>query len=269
MITNSALCFCRGNSKFGNLAAVVRNFVGEDAEKQALSAQFNFPVTVFIEDENAGLPLLRFFYPRVEMSLCLHGTLAAGQYLMQLHGLNSLSIRTRSNQVLQIVQRDDKVQVALDQAKILRTKADLGEVAEMLRISVDSVDIDFPFLVANLGSPKLLVPVKSGVILNSLQPNFDLIKKWSVQHQVNGLYVYTADAPPGVDFVARGFNPKGGLNEDAATGVAAGTLISILPKSNQTDFIIDQGDAMGEACRIYVSCDQNGLVWVGGKVIFV
>ena len=83
---------------------------------------------------------------------------------------------------------------------------------------------------------------------------------------VNGLYVYTADAGPEIDFAARAFNPNGGLNEDPATGVAAGALISVLPESSQRNFVIDQGDAMGKPSRLYVS-RQDGQILVGGCVL--
>jgi PhzF family phenazine biosynthesis protein len=135
-----------------------------------------------------------------------------------------------------------------------------------LHIDAEQLDSSLPCIAASLGSPKLLVPIKTAAILNHLKPDFDFIKKWSIENQVNGLYVYSADAPSGVDFIARGFNPKGGWNEDAATGVAAGTLISVLPKSTQKDFVIDQGDTMGEPSRISISLAEDDQVLVGGTI---
>ncbi len=265
MNIQSYACFCRDNTAFGNLAAIVQNYEGDDSEKQALAAKLNLPVTVFIETESADMPTLRFFYPKTEMPLCLHGTLAAGKLLMQLRNIDALQVQTQSKQILHLMRNGDRVQVLMRQAEILPVKVDAAKISTLLNIADEQIDWRFPCTVASLGSPKLLVPVKSAAILKSLKPNFDLVKKWSIQHEVNGLYVYSAYAPSGVDFIARGFNPKGGWNEDAATGVAAGALISILPGEGQKDFVIDQGDTMGEPSRIYISLAEDGVL-VGGEI---
>ena len=259
-------CFCRDDSKSGNLAAIVQGFVGDDSAKQAFAAELNLPVTVFIEDVQAEIATLQFFYPTSESVLCLHGTLAAGKYLMHLRDIDALGVKIQSGQILKMMKQADPIQVLMPVAEILPVNVDVTTIAKMLHIDTDQLDPSLPCVAASLGSPKLLMPVKTAAILNHLKPDFDFIKKWSVEHQVNGLYVYSADTPPGVDFIARGFNPKGGWNEDAATGVAAGTLISVLPRPPKKDFVIDQGDAMGVPSRIYVSLAEDGQVLVGGEI---
>ena len=266
MMFRSYTCFCRDDSKSGNLAAIAQNFTGDDSAKQALAAQLNLPVTVFIEDADAEIPRLRFFYPTSESVLCLHGALASGKHLMRLRNTDTLRVQIQSGQILKMMSCGDRVQVFMPQAEILPVAVDVTTIVKMLHIDVDQLDSSLPCVAASLGSPKLLVPIKKSVTLNYLKPDFDFIKKWSVEHQINGLYVYSADAPSEVNFIARGFNPKGGWNEDAATGVAAGTLISILPRSTQKDFVIDQGDTMGEPSRIDVSLAEDGQVLVGGAI---
>ncbi len=262
----SLTCFCRGDSQSGNRAAVVQDFTGDAVAKQALAAQLNLPATVFIEDADAEIPSLRFFYPTSESILCLHGALAAGKHLMQLRKMDRLGVKIQSGKILKMLRQGNRVQVFMPQAEILPVSADITIIAKMLHIDTDQLDSNLPCIAANLGSPKLLVPIKTAAILNQLKPDFDFIKKWSIENQVNGLYVYSADAPLRVDFIARGFNPKGGWNEDAATGIAAGTLISILPKSAQKDFVIDQGDRVGAPSRIYVSLAEDEQVLVGGDI---
>lgn len=41
-----------------------------------VATELNFPVTVFVENQNNNF-LLRFFYSSREMPLCIHGTLSA------------------------------------------------------------------------------------------------------------------------------------------------------------------------------------------------
>jgi len=107
-----------------------------------------------------------------------------------------------------------------------------------------------------------LVPIHSLEQLSNLKPNFDKIKKWSITNQVNGLYVYTKETyNSGLDFHARGFNPMTGLNEDAATGVAAAALSIVMRKS----LTIEQGYFIGAPCVIDVLYVSNCRALVGGK----
>lgn len=95
---------------------------------------------------------------------------------------------------------------------------------------------------------KLSVPLKSFELLDVLKPNFDWIAEWSKKNTVNGLYVYTKDVSNNdFNFCARGFNPKAGHQEDAATGVAAAALslalkhnIVVRHQDDQYDFMINK-----------------------------
>ena len=55
------------------------------------------------------------------------------------------------------------------------------------------ISTDFPMTVASVGSPKLFVPLRSEEALEKLHPNFDIIKQWSLDNRINGLYVYTPE----------------------------------------------------------------------------
>ena len=262
------LCFT-GDSlpQCGNIAIVVEKFTGQERDKQNLAATLNCPVTVFIENSEAAIPRLRFFYPALEMELCAHGILAGAFLLMQRRKVNRLKVVTQNGKIISLQRQANLVKLALDKIPHLIFDITLADTLLMLRCKAEQIDPNLPLVVASIGSPKLLIPLRERQTLDALQPNFELIKAWSKTTNINGLYVYTPDTDREIDFAARGFNPKGGLNEDPATGVAAGALISALALTPQTDFIIDQGESMGKPCRLYLT-RQEETILVGGRVVF-
>ena len=124
------------------------------------------------------------------------------------------------------------------------------------------ISTHLPMGVASVGSPKLLIPIVSSHELFKLKPNFAIIEKWSIENNVNGVYAYARDENDLV-FHARGFNPKTGHNEDAATGVAAAVLSMLLKK----DIIVKQGRSINQPCSIFVRYLSKESIWVGGLVI--
>lgn len=99
--------------------------------------------------------------------------------------------------------------------------------------------------------------------LSNLKPNFQKILEWSLANEVNGLYVYTNDLQTAsMNFLARGFNPKTGHHEDAATGVAAAALSAVFEKN----IIVKQGQSLNRPCQIITKYLGEGNVLVGGIV---
>ena len=110
----------------------------------------------------------------------------------------------------------------------------------------------------SVGSPKLLAPIISSSVLTQLTPNFSEILAWSLAKHVNGLYVYTH--LENEQWLARGFNPKTGHNEDAATGVAAAALALALNKN----LIVNQGISIDKPSQITVTFNNLKCILVGG-----
>lgn len=243
----------------GNPAAVIIDFNGNDNEKQQLAEKLNLPVIVFVE--NNHIPKLRFFYPEREMPLCLHGILAAGYYLMQASNQLTCTVSVQ-NRTLQLFKQDNIVQVAVSASakEIEPPTFDNSLIQQMLNLkNQDDIDLYLPQTIKSVGSPKLLIPLISPTILHSLKPNFDLIKRWSIENQVNGLYVY---AKQDNHFIARGFNPKGGHNEDAATGVAAAALALAFERS----ITVYQGRVLHKVCKLEVVYHNPQHILVGGLI---
>lgn len=177
------------------------------------------------------------------MPRCLHGTLAVAKVLLDLEGAKIKTLKTKSGLVLHVALSDDIVQVQVAQQPIPEFEWNKDEVEALLSINPSDIDSNLPYTIASVGSPKLLIPLKSPKRPETPKPQFKKIAQWSNQHGVNDFYVY-APLQEG-KFTARGFNPKTGHKEDAATGVAAGALATCLKRS----FTIDQDLFINRPCR--------------------
>jgi predicted PhzF superfamily epimerase YddE/YHI9 len=87
---------------------------------------------------------------------------------------------------------------------------------------------------------------------------------------VNGAYVFaTAGVPDRSNVAARAFNPAAGVNEDAATGVAAAALAWTRREDDHNDWlVIDQYVGSNRSGRIRTRVTGD-CVEVGGEVRFV
>jgi trans-2,3-dihydro-3-hydroxyanthranilate isomerase len=259
-------CFCIDNLlSSGNPAVVIEEFSGNDIDKQKLATKLNFPVTVFIE-KIADQYLLRFFYPLREMSLCLHGSLSAAYVLMKQQDVTCFHALTKSNQNLLFKKlNDDVVQLEVDKGTVLPISFLKEDLNTMLGIKYQNVlNKNLPHCIATIGSPKLLIPLLTYDALTQVKPNFDFIKHWSINNNINGLYVYTDDTHDDkVNFIARGFNPKGGAHEDAATGVAVGALYTAL--KNAKEIRVRQGEFIKKPSYIFASSIQDKIL-IGGEI---
>lgn len=257
-------CFCTELPNSGNPAAVVFDFSGDQAERQKLAKQLNLPVTVFIDNAEAVTPVLQFFYPGMETNLCLHGALAAVYILLKQRKLDNIVVSTTSGKLLEAIKYGEtavQIKVSAEPAPIYTV--DPVVLTQLLNVVADEISKDLPMTVASVGSPKLLVPVKSFAILSALTPDFVRIKQWSLDNQINGLYVYAQESSFPLLFQARNFNPKTGQNEDAATGVAAAALASVLRK----DLLVKQGQSLDKPSLIMVTYRRPEEIYVGGKAL--
>jgi trans-2,3-dihydro-3-hydroxyanthranilate isomerase len=119
----------------------------------------------------------------------------------------------------------------------------------------------------------LMVPVKNLESLQSAVPNKSLLKQASEKYGFEGCYLFTTN-PAGVEYLAetRFFNPGIGIDEDPATGTAAGPLAGYLEKLGyivkDRDFQILQGTAVKQPSSIHVNVSADGI-WVSGSSVIV
>ena len=264
MKINIVDCFCLSLDKLGNRAAVITNFYDHDIDKQSIAESLGLPVTVFVSDIDSDIPLIEYFYPKMQMPLCLHGTIAAGEVVLNIRDSDNCNFITAQGCQLNVSKNGEMISVKVGKVAVPEIDIDKSDICRMLNLeSLSIFSESSDIVVASVGSPKLLIQIKSKEYLTTLSPNFSLIKQWSLDKGVNGLYVYApASIDDNCDFIARGFNPKTGHNEDAATGVASAALSAYLKRS----IIVEQGENIDCHCRIVNTYIDDDNIFVGGAV---
>ncbi len=258
-------CFCTELPNSGNPAGIIFDFSGDKMEKQKLAQKLQLPVIVFISKADSSIPVLQFFYPNIEMNLCLHGALAAAFLLMEQRQTNHIVVSNAIGALFQVIKLEDQVvQIKVSEEPVSVYTPNQKILKQLLNLTdISAISEDFPMAVASVGSPKFFIPLKSAEVLADLQPNFDLIKQWSLDNQINGLYAYAPESTTPLLLQARAFNPKTGQNEDAATGVAAAALGLLFKK----DLMIKQGHFIDKPSQLIITYHHPDEIYVGGIII--
>jgi PhzF family phenazine biosynthesis protein len=204
----------------GNPAAVcILQDKLNDNVLQSIASEMNLSETAFLHPlekktlKKTSTFSLRWFTPKVEVSLCGHATLATAAVLF-------CDIKTLKDEIM------------------FKTKSgDLSARKEMKGICLDfptdePVKIDPPqdliracgvtrFKSAAFGrkTKKLLIHLFHEEDVKNLKPNYERMKSTKAKEETKGVIV-TASAKPPYDFVSRFFAPWIGINEDPVTGAA-------------------------------------------------
>ena len=247
----------------GNPALVIDDD-GSDAPARQALARARDTTCVWIDPAPRGAAAtLDFYYPHMRSPLCLHATLAAAQLLFARQGAQApLTVRTAMHgQQLGLERAGADLFVRLARQAVMPAVMPAAlapdQVARLLRVGAAA--LARPAQVASVGSPKLLVELRTPDALHALAPDLAAILAWSKDAGVNGIYAYSRRADGVVE--GRNFNHPDPLLEDSATGVAAGALTLLLGHG----LTVLQGRATGRNCLIQTRIEQDAVL-VGGRV---
>lgn len=154
-------------------------------------------------------------------------------------------------------------------AATIGSKVPASDIANALGLSPEQLSIDdlVPTIVQTEVA-HVMVPVKNLQLLNGCQPDSKRLMELSKYYQFEGFYCF-AFAGKNHDHIveSRFFNPLIGIEEDAATGTAAGPLIGFLTKHNYTgpnkEYTILQGVKLNQPSLLKVMNRTNDIL-VGG-----
>ena len=219
----------------GNPAGVVLNaerFTHD--EKLQIAAQVGVSETAFVSPSDVADFKLEFFTPTKQIADCGHATVATFSYLAQ---QKIVTAQHSSKETIEgrreIHLKDGLVfmeQTAPKYKSLVGTGVSLGAVLSSLSLNVDdlSKDAEEP-LIVNTGVNYLVIALKGKSELLKIKPDFEAIEKISRELDLIGYYVFSLDTEnAGRDAVARMFAPFYGIEEEAATGMGAGTLAAYL-----------------------------------------
>ncbi len=266
--------FTDGN-KGGNPAGVVlRSERFNQIQKQQIAAIAGFSETAFVSPSQSADFKVEFFTPTKQIPHCGHATIATFGYLFQagkIAGQASSKETIDGNRAIYFVndiafmeQRAPRYE-EISSHKVLSS---LGITSEQL------LNGQIPIIV-NTGNSFALVPLRDEEAVRGVHPNFEGIEQISAKHNLIGYYVFSGQTQvAGRDAGARMFAPLYGIQEESATGMAAGPLACYLydcMNNRRDQFVIEQGLLMTPPspseliARLVLKDAKIENVMVGGK----
>ena len=232
----------------GNPAGVVLNAERFSPEhKQKIAAAVGLSETAFVSPSDSADIKLEFFTPTQQIAHCGHATIATFSFLKQkgllandqssketIDGVRSVNMEGEAAYMEQKSPRFE----SLNEDDLQTTLKALGIAGE------DLVEGTRPALV-NTGNSFVVVGIRDAGTIQGLEPDFALIEKLSESLDLIGFYVFSLDGVgDGRDAGARMFAPRYGIQEESATGMAAGPLACYLRERlgiEKQEFSIEQG----------------------------
>jgi PhzF family phenazine biosynthesis protein len=199
------------NQKFkGNPAAVcIAENDLDSTTMQSIATEIGFSETAFIKNINNNTYSIRFFTPKMEISLCGHATLASSKIVFDTTTLQNIIFINCENVELKIGKANDKIVM---QFPVYETTG-----IDVPKSVLDAIGIDKT--VNTRFSPDrkiILIEISNTNTLANLKPDFlALVNSYT---GINGVLVTAQSNSHDFDFHYRYFWPWAGTNEDPVTG---------------------------------------------------
>jgi trans-2,3-dihydro-3-hydroxyanthranilate isomerase len=176
---------------------------------------------------------------------------------------------------LKITEENGLPYVAMKQSPAGIVKTVAAEViAQAVGLTIADLDLNgWDINIVKTEVAHLMVPVKNKAVLERAVSHKSLLKDASNKFGFEGCYLFTINEPDD-EFIAeaRFFNPSIGIDEDPATGTAAGPLAGYLEKlgyiKKERDYRILQGEHVNQPSSIHVKVAADGI-WVSGSSVIV
>ena len=156
---------------------------------------------------------------------------------------------------------------------VIKQEIPTYKIAVALGLKIEDLDVNaFVPTVVKTEVTHTMVPIKNSQILNNCVPDNQLLIEISKEYKSEGFYCFTvSDQNQGNIAETRFFNPIIGINEDPATGTAAGCLIGFLTQKKftkpDTKYKILQGVKLKHPSLIEVMNRKNDILVGGSSII--
>lgn len=253
----------------GNPLAVFEDARGMDgATMQALALQFNLSETTYLLPSERATARVRIFTPANEMPFAGHPTLGSAYVARAISQCgNALSLEFVAG-VIPVTAAGDVLTLQANAPKTRPVRLTRDALANMLGLAPG--DLGERPLWVNTGNEQLLVPLISPDAVARCKPEPRLAQRHANEAGMVKIYVWAETGDKQV--VARFFFSKhrGSIEEDPGTGSACANLggwMLAAKKPLPLTRLIYQGDRVGRPCRLRLSVDEAGAIFVAGQVI--
>lgn len=231
--------FAREGEGGNFLGVVLRHF--DPGRMQEIAHELGYPETIFVDGSEP--PRVRIFTPQTEVAFAGHPLVGVGWFLQQ-HAPIDMVVCDTGPVRIWLAQPGSWIEATGDQA-VTPLENELWPGCT----SAAEVRMPLPYLMIELESAQAV----SASVPSEAIEGYGQIYLWARQ---------------GDRVRARFFAPGVGISEDPATGSAAAALAALLRfRGEGTGRLeIDQGEEMGQPCRIVLDWDQQ-RTRLGGEVI--
>jgi PhzF family phenazine biosynthesis protein len=246
------------------------------SQKLKIAAKVGLSETAFVSSSKSADFKLDFFTPKRQIAHCGHATIATFSYLQQLGRIGKPATSKET------IDGDRNIFIDGDMAFMEQLAPSYKEVDHFMESLISSLGISVrdllsnykPFIV-NTGNSFLVVPLKDETTVLSAHPDLGKIHKISEKFDLIGYYIFSQHTKLSErDAGTRMFAPRYGINEESATGMAAGPLACYLYDKmgiKKDVFLIEQGYFMKPPSPSVITVKLNlkdgkitGLI-AGGK----
>lgn len=267
----------------GNQLAVV--YTDEELELEQyydIAKEFGYSETSFVNCSSAGLKVRSFTPAKFEIVGAGHNLLGA----VCLALLQKWDIFNGQDGEPWVLMAGEKIPLSITEKNGLpyvgmkqRPAEIIGKVpAEIIAEAVGLTSNDLKLNGWSINIVKtevghLMVPIANLAALKRAVLNKSLLKEASRKFGFEGCYLFTTEHPrTGYVAQTRFFNPSIGIDEDPATGTAAGPLAGYLESfgyiNKDVDYQILQGEYVNQPSTIRVRVVADGI-WISGSSVIV
>ncbi|MFC4272683.1 PhzF family phenazine biosynthesis isomerase [Sneathiella chungangensis] len=228
--------FVRGQEG-GNPAGVVLDADNlTEADMLNIAGKIGLSETAFVSRSKTEGFKLDFFTPNRRIAHCGHATIATFSYLAEI-GLvaDGLTSKETVDGPRKIIIKEGAAYME-QLAPRYRQSSDWTEegvsaedILKSLNLAPQDLDQRIDPVLVNTGNSFVVIAVKDRQVLHNIQPDFDAITRISDKLDLIGYYVFTTDVgSQEIDATTRMFAPRYAIEEESATGMAAGPLACVL-----------------------------------------
>ena len=247
----------------GNPAGVVLNADGlSSGNKLEIASIIGLSETAFVSSSKVADFKLVFFTPTKQIAHCGHATIATFVYLRE------LGLITKSRTSKETIDGNREIYFDGDMAFMEQVAPSykeidhcIDDICSSLGISIDDLPNNHNPFIVNTGNSFLIVPLKDEKAVLGAHADLDEIQRISEEFDLIGYYIFSQQTKkPGRDAATRMFAPRYGINEESATGMAAGPLACYLYDKmgiNKDVFLIEQGHFMKSPSPSFLTVKLN------------
>lgn len=238
------------------------------AQKQSVARQLGLSEVAFVSASNKADFKLDFFTPQRQIAHCGHATIATFSLLAQKGRIPQPDTSKETIDGVCAVQvSEDQAFMAQRAPRYTTLDSDIT-TRVLLSLGLAPSQMMASPMVVDTGNRFLLLGVSDIATLEAITPDQEVIRDISEALDLIGFYLFTTTTyREGRDATARMFAPRFGIDEESATGMAAGPLACYLHdqlECPQATFMIEQGYAMLPASPscidVRLTCDAAGRI---------